>query len=61
MHWPIIRHQNIKSFVQNMKRIELISFIYALIVKLQPAIFPLSQHVVCFHELPAATTQRFLE
>ena len=29
--------------------------------KLQPAIFPLSQHVVRFHELSADTTQRFLE
>ena len=31
------------------------------LVKLQPAIFPLSQHVIRFHELPADTTQRFLE
>ena len=30
-------------------------------VKLQPAIFPLSQHVIRFHELPADTTQRFLQ
>ena len=29
--------------------------------KLQPAIFPLSQHVIRFHELPADTTQRFIE
>ena len=29
--------------------------------KLQPAIFPLSQHVIRFHELPADTTQRFLQ
>ena len=31
------------------------------IIKLQPAIFPLSQHVIRFHELPADTTQRFLQ
>ena len=31
------------------------------ILKLQPAIFPLSQHVIRFHELPADTTQRFLQ
>ena len=30
-------------------------------VKLQPAIFPLSQHVIRFHKLPTATTQRFLQ
>ena len=30
-------------------------------IKLQPAIFPLSQHVIRFHELPADTNQRFLE
>ena len=30
-------------------------------IKLQPAIFPLSQHVIRFHELPADTTQRFLQ
>ena len=29
--------------------------------KLQPAIFPFSQHVIRFHELPADTTQRFLQ
>ena len=29
-------------------------------LKLQPAIFPLSQHVIRFHEIPADTTQRFL-
>ena len=32
-----------------------------MIIKLQPAIFPLSQHVIRFHELPADTTQRFIE
>ena len=32
-----------------------------LLLKLQPAIFPLSQHVIHFHELPADTTQRFLQ
>ena len=30
-------------------------------VKLQPAIFPFSQHVIRFHELPADTMQRFLQ
>ena len=30
-------------------------------IKLQPAIFPLSQHVIRFHELPDNTTQRFLQ
>ena len=30
-------------------------------IKLQPAIFPLSQHVIRFHELPTDTTQRFLQ
>ena len=30
-------------------------------LELQPAIFPLSQHVIRFHELPADTTQRFLQ
>ena len=29
--------------------------------KLQPDIFPLSQHVIRFHELPADTTQSFLQ
>ena len=29
-------------------------------IKLQPAIYPLSQHVIRFHELPADITQRFL-
>ena len=32
-----------------------------LTIKLQPTIFPLSQHVIRFHELPADTTQRFLQ
>ena len=32
-----------------------------LLLKLQPAIFPLSQQVIRFHELPTDTTQRFLE
>ena len=32
-----------------------------LFIKLQPAIFPLSQHIIRFHELPADTTQRFLQ
>ena len=31
------------------------------VLKLQPAIFPLSQHVIRFHELPLDTTQRFLQ
>ena len=31
------------------------------LLKLEPAIFPLSQHVIRFHELPADTNQRFLE
>ena len=31
------------------------------LVKLQSAIFPLSQHVIRFHELPADVTQRFLQ
>ena len=35
--------------------------LYILHVKLQPAIFPLSQHVIRFHELPVDTTQRFLQ
>ena len=35
------------------------SKIIILIFKLQPAIFPLSQHVIRFHELPADTTQHF--
>ena len=30
-------------------------------IKLQPAICPLSQHVIRFHELPAVTTQRFIQ
>ena len=30
-------------------------------IKLQPAICPLSQHVIRFHELPADTKQRFLQ
>ena len=30
-------------------------------IKLQPAIFHLSQHVIRFHELQADTTQRFLQ
>ena len=30
-------------------------------LKLQPDIFPLSQHVIRFHELPADTTQCFLQ
>ena len=34
---------------------------YLLFIKLHPAIFPLSQHVIRFHELPADTTQRFLQ
>ena len=29
--------------------------------KLQPAIFPLFQHVIRFHELPADITQRLLQ
>ena len=29
--------------------------------KLQSAIYPLSQHVIRFHELSVDTTQRFLE
>ena len=29
--------------------------------KHQPAIFPLFQHVIRFHELPFDTTQRFLQ
>ena len=33
----------------------------ARLIKLQPAIFPLSQHVIRFHELPADTMQRFLQ
>ena len=32
-----------------------------MVIKLQPAIFPLSQHVIRFHELPPDTTQRFLQ
>ena len=31
------------------------------VIKLQPAIFPLSQHIIHFHELPADTMQRFLQ
>ena len=30
-----------------------------IILKLQPDIFPLSQHIICFHNLPADTTQCF--
>ena len=30
-------------------------------LKLKPAIFPLSQHLIRFHKLPADTTQRFIE
>ena len=30
-------------------------------LKLKPAIFPLSQHVILFHELPADITLRFIE
>ena len=30
-------------------------------LKLQPVIFSLFQHVIRFHELPADTTQRFLQ
>ena len=30
-----------------------------IILKLQPDIFPLSQHIIRFHELPADTTQCF--
>ena len=34
--------------------------VYFTRLKLQAAIFPLSQHVIRFHELPDNTTQRFL-
>ena len=56
--YPLLEINKLEfNLTQNKQRIEEI----CQVIKLQSAIFPLSQHVLRFHELPVDIMQRFLQ